>query len=209
VVQVNHECDSLIFAMNSRSGVTDHVGEDTRDDRPLLKEVVEVPSFWTWIANEVFWRPEVEDTQVRRVIFTLPSAFDCALVQFYVDAKGKTLTDVGWKISREVKEILKYYPSVKEVVLRGETPYLIGMTTGEFPVEVVDFMKSFKDVKTEVHGMQENSWLVRSALGRDDAEVVKHLVGEWIDWRHDLSSSSIEEHLVIDDYVDNKERNGQ
>jgi hypothetical protein len=174
VVHVNHEGDRLIFAMTSQSGMGDHVDEESHDDGESSKDVMRVPSFWEWRVDEPFWRPEVEDTQVRRVIFTLPSVEDCWFAERFKDSKGNPVVDVRAKIAQEVKDILKYYPSVSTVELRGETPQLRVLTTFKIPPEVVDFAKSLKNVKTEVYemnNMRQNDELVNSVFGYDDKDV--------------------------------------
>jgi hypothetical protein len=139
-------------------------------DRDLLREVMaEVPSFWEWRVDEPFWRPPGVDDSVRRVVFTLPSVADCKSAEWYKDSRGKPVTKVGARIAREVEEILKYYPSVSTVELRGRTSYVFSPDTRSVPYEVTKLVSSLKDVKMEECIMQENPLLMYSVVGFDDA----------------------------------------
>jgi hypothetical protein len=172
VVHVNHEGDSTIFAMSSRSE-----GSDSSDyEVTSLEKEVEIPSFWTWRVDSPFWRPPGVDDSVRRVVFTSCSIVDCWLVQLCCDLQGNPVIDVGAKIEKEVREILKYYPSVKEVVLRGETPQIDQPEMKEFPFDVAKSVSGHwmkEQIVTKLEEMQENSLLKRSVFGFDDEDVMK------------------------------------
>jgi hypothetical protein len=143
-------------------------------------EVVEVPSFWTWKVDEVFWRPLEIDDRIRQVNFTLPSIGDCHKAQLYCDSRGKPVTKVGARIAREVHYIMDYYPCVEKVELRGETPCLTGRVTMELPLEVVEFMMG-RDVHVDIPKMQENRKLKSRIVGFDEGELpeLKYDVPVW------------------------------